>query len=122
MNQENNYTIDASGKVLGRLAAEVARLLQGKNRPDYVPHIDSKEPVVVFNTSEIVISGKKAEQKKYTRHSGYMGGIKDVAYGELFEKDPNEVLRKAVYGMLPRNKLRSPRINRLKLYKKAIEK
>ena len=119
---KETYTIDASGKIVGRLAAEVARILQGKHRPDYTPHLDIDEDVIVINTSELEISGRKADQKKYYRHSGYLGGIKNIVYKKLFAKDPNEVLRKAVYGMLPSNKLRSKRINRLKLYPKAITK
>jgi len=110
------YTIDASGKVLGRLAAEIAVLLRGKNKPDFSPHIDAGDTVVVINTSKIKITGKKAEQKKYYRHSGYVGGIKEISYKEFFKKNPNQVLKRAVYGMLPKNKLRAKMIKRLKLY------
>jgi len=110
------YTIDASGKVLGRLAAEIAVRLRGKNKPDFSPHIDAGNVVIVINTSKIKITGKKAEQKKYYRHSGYAGGIKEITYKELFKKNPNQVLKKAVYGMLPKNKLRAKMIKRLKLY------
>ncbi len=117
MNLKRTYTIDASGKVLGRLAAEIAILLQGKNIPNYVPYLESKGEIIVINTAKIKITGKKNEQKKYYRHSGYPGGIKEVAYKDVFANDPNEVLRRAVYGMLPRNKLRSKIMRRLKLFK-----
>ena len=111
------YTIDATGRILGRLATEVAVLLQGKHKPNFAPHLDAKDEVIVINTSKIKITGKKSEQKKYYRHSGYPGGIKEIKYKDLFAKDPDEVLRKAVYGMLPRNKLRAKMINRLILFK-----
>lgn len=111
------YTIDATDKILGRLAAEIAVLLRGKNRPDFAPYLDIENNVTVINTSKIRISGKKAESKKYYRHSGYPGGIREITYKRLFAKDSNEVLRKAVYGMLPRNKLRPKMMRRLKLYK-----
>ena len=114
--QEKAYTIDASGKILGRLAAEVAVLLQGKNKEDYLPNLLNKDIVKVFNTSQIKISGKKTDLKKYYRHSGYLGGIKEEKYKEMFERDPNEVFRRAVLGMLPKNKLRAKRIKQLKLY------
>jgi len=112
------YTIDASGKILGRLAAEIAVLLQGKHKPNFAPNVNTEDTLRVINTSKIKISGKKAEQKKYYRYSGYPGGIKKIDYKQLFEKDPNKVLRKAVYGMLPKNKLRAKMIKRLKLYAK----
>lgn len=116
------YKINASGKILGRLAAEIAVLLQGKHKPDFVPHLDTGDEVIVTNTSKIKITGKKNEQKKYYRHSGYPGGLKEIGYNKLFERDPNEVLRKAVYGMLPENKLRAGMIRRLKLYTGEIIK
>lgn len=111
------YTIDANNKVLGRLAAEIAILLQGKDMPNYAPYLENKGEVIVINTSKIKITGKKNEQKKYYRHSGYPGGIKEVVYKDVFTNDPNEVLRRAVYGMLPRNKLRVKTMRRLKLFK-----
>lgn len=113
------YKIDASGKILGRLAAEIAVLLRGKNKPNFVPYLDLGNSIIVTNTSKIRVTGNKAELKKYYRHSGYLGGIKETTYKELFKKDPNKVLRKAVYGMLPKNKLRAKMIKRLKLYKHA---
>lgn len=116
------YTIDATGKILGRLAAEIAILLQGKNKPDYSSHINREEEIVVINTSKIKTTGKKGEQKKYYRHSGYPGGLKEITYKELFTKDSNKILRKAVYGMLPKNKLRARMMKRLKPYTNAIDK
>lgn len=112
------YKIDATGRILGRLAAEIAILLRGKNKPNFAPHLDLGNNVIVINTSKIKITGKKTEQKKYYRHSGYPGGIKEITFKKLFAKDPNEVLRKAVYGMLPKNKLRAKMMRRLKLYAK----
>lgn len=113
------HTIDATEKILGRLAVEIAILLRGKDKPDYAPYLDMGQEVVVVNTSRIKVTGKKAESKKYYRHSGYPGGIKEITYKRLFARDPNEILRKAVYGMLPRNKLRAKMMKRLKLYKYA---
>ena len=119
MTPKKTYTIDASGKILGRLSAEIAFLLQGKNLPSYVPYLDNGAEVIVINTSQLKVTGKKNEQKKYYRHSGYPGGLKEVAYKDIFSRDPNEVLRRAVYGMLPRNKLRAKMMKRLKLYKEG---
>ena len=119
MTPKKTYTIDASGKILGRLSAEIAFLLQGKNLPSYVPYLDNGAEVIVINTSQLKVTGKKNEQKKYYRHSGYPGGLKEVAYKNIFSRDPNEVLRRAVYGMLPRNKLRAKMMKRLKLYKEG---
>ncbi len=112
------YTIDATNKILGRLAVETAILLRGKDKSEYAHHLDMGNTVIVINTSRIKVTGKKAESKKYYRHSGYPGGIKEITYKRLFAKDPNEVLKKAVYGMLPRNKLRAKMMKRLKLYAK----
>jgi len=119
MTPKKTYTIDASGKILGRLSAEIAFLLQGKTLPSYVPYLDNGAEVIVINTSQLKVTGKKNEQKKYYRHSGYPGGLKEVAYKNIFSRDPNEVLRRAVYGMLPRNKLRAKMMKRLKLYKEG---
>lgn len=116
------YKIDASGERLGRLAARVASLLQGKDQPDFLAYKLSNNKIIVFNTTKIVISGKKFENKKYFRHSGYPGGIKEVSFKDLFERDPNEPLKRAIYGMLPKNKLRDKMIKSLKLYAGEIEK
>ena len=112
--KKETHTIDASGKVLGRLATEIAILLRGKNKPDFVPYKDSGSLVTVKNIEKIIISGKKMEKKKYYRHSGYLGGLKETSIKTVFKKNPSEVLRRAVLGMLPKNKLRAKQIRRLK--------
>jgi large subunit ribosomal protein L13 len=111
------HTIDATNKILGRLATEVAILLRGKNKPNFAPHLDIGDEVTVINTDKIKVTGQKMKQKIYYRHSGYPGGLKVRRLEEMMEKDSREVVRKAVYGMLPKNKLRDKIIKRLKLYK-----
>lgn len=113
--ERKTHTIDATGKVLGRLASEIAILLRGKNKPDFVPYKDMGDFVVVKNVAKIRFTGKKMEQKKYYHHTGYLGGLKNISLKELFEKNPAQVLRKAVMGMLPKNKLRARIIKRLKI-------
>lgn len=110
------YKIDAANKRLGRLATEIAVILRGKNQPSFLPYKLSENKVIVFNTAKIILTGKKFEDKKYIRHTGYLGGIKEVKFKELFKRDPSEPLRRAVYGMLPKNKLRDKMIKNLKLY------
>jgi len=110
------HTIDAKDKILGRLASEIAVLLRGKHKTNFTPHLDLGDEVIVVNTSKIKVSGNKTKNKKYYRHSGYPGGIKEISYQKLFENNPNKVLRKAIYGMLPDNKLRKKMMARLKLY------
>ncbi len=105
--------INATNKTLGRLATQIATILQGKNKPNFSPEKEGEELVEVENIKKIKITGKKLEQKVYWRHSGYQGGIKKITLKELFEKSPEEVLRKTVWGMLPKNKLRKRRIKRL---------
>ena len=112
--ERKTYTIDAKDKILGRLATKVAALLQGKESPDFAPHEDMGGVVLVKNVDKIKFSGKKAKQKKYYRHSGYLGGLKEESLEDLFQKDPAQILKKAVFGMLPKNKLRAKRIKRLK--------
>lgn len=107
------HTIDASGKVLGRLATEIVLLLRGKNKPGYAPHKDEGDFVLVKNFKEIKLTGRKIDQKKYYRYSGYMGGLKSDPIKKLMEKKPTEILKKAVYRMLPKNKLRDRMIKRL---------
>ncbi|PIS38729.1 MAG: 50S ribosomal protein L13 [Candidatus Nealsonbacteria bacterium CG08_land_8_20_14_0_20_43_11] len=106
-------TIDAAGKTLGRLASEVAFLLRGKNRPDFVYYKDAGETVIIKNADKIRFSGKKLEQKKYYHHTGYLGHLKAKPLAVLLAEKPEEVLRRAVYGMLPKNKLREKMIKRL---------
>ena len=110
-------TIDATGKVLGRLSTEIAHILQEKDRALFVPYKDEGTRVSVENVDKMVVTGKKMDDKVYWRYSGYPGGIRSRTMRELWEKDPTEVLRKAVYGMLPKNKLRKDRLRRLKMTK-----
>ena len=114
---KETHTIDATNKVLGRLAVEIALLLRGKYDPDFVPYKDGTDLVVVKNAGKIKFTGKKTENKKYYRHTGYLGGIKETPLRKFLEKDPAIVLRKAVFGMLPKNKLRSRQIKRLLIEK-----
>lgn len=111
------YTIDAKDKILGRLAVKIANLLRGKNKVDFLPYKDMGDFVKVTNVKDIITTGKKAKQKSYFSHSGYPGGAKNVPYAKVFEKNPAEVLRRAVLGMLPKNKLASQQIRRLKFEK-----
>jgi len=110
------WLIDAEGKVLGRLATEVAVLLRGKRNPAFVEFMDSGDFVVVINAEKIKLSGKKLEQKKYYSHSGYPGGIREKNVKDLLEKKPEEVIRKAVWGMIPKNKLGRAVYKKLKVY------
>lgn len=112
--EHKTHTIDATGKVLGRLAAEVAVLLRGKDNPGFVLYKDAGDDVIIKNIKKIIISGKKIDQKKYYHHSGYPGGLKEISMKKVFEKNPSEVFKKAVLGMLPKNKLRPQQIKRLK--------
>ncbi len=112
------HTIDATDKILGRLAVEIANLLRGKNKPSFVPYLAQGDEVDVVNTDKIKVTGRKMKQKIYYRHSGYPGGIKETRLEEAMEKDSRQVVRKAVYGMLPKNKLRDKVIKKLKLYKR----
>jgi len=115
--KRETHTIDATGKVLGRLATQIAVLLRGKHKPNFVPYQDIGDFVIVKNVAKLKITGKKMEQKKYYHHSGFLGGLKEVPLKNLFKTAPDEVLRKAVFGMLPKNKLRIKQIKRLKFTK-----
>jgi large subunit ribosomal protein L13 len=111
------HLVDASGKVLGRLAARIATILQGKHQPTYTPHIDTGDFVVVVNAEKIRVTGKKAEQKRYYRYTGYPGGLKEIPYETMLERKPDEVLRLAVRRMLPKTKLARKMIKKLKVYR-----
>jgi len=111
------HLIDAQGKVLGRLASQVAHLLRGKHKPTFVPHLDMGDHVVVINAAGIVLTGNKLQQKKRYWHSGYPGGIKSQVYADFMEQAPEEVLRKAVRGMLPKNRLGRKMLGKLKVYR-----
>jgi len=110
------YVVDAEGKTLGRLATAIADTLRGKNKPQYTPHVDTGDFVVVVNAEKIAVTGKKLDEKIYYRHSGYPGGLKERTLREQLDRRPTEVLRKAVKGMLPRNKLANAQIGKLKIY------
>ena len=111
------WLIDADGKILGRLATEVATLLRGKRKPEFTPFIDCGDFVVIVNAEKINVTGKKMEQKKYYSHSGYPGGLKVNTLEELLDKKPEEVIRKAVWGMIPKGKLGRAVYKKLKVYK-----
>ena len=111
------YLVDAKDKVLGRLATKVARVLYGKNKKTFMPNIDMGDYVVIINAKYIKITGKKIDNKVYYRHTGYPGGIKKQTLKELLDQNPEEVIRKAVKGMLPKNKLSKGVFKRLKVYK-----
>jgi large subunit ribosomal protein L13 len=110
------WLIDADGKILGRLATEVASLLRGKGKPQYVDFLDTGDFVVVVNAEKIKVTGKKLEQKMYYSHTGYPGGIKEKTLKELLESKPEEVIKKAVWGMIPKNKLNRAIHKKLKVY------
>ncbi len=110
------YLIDAEAKTLGRLATQIADLLRGKGKPMYTHHIDTGDFVVVVNAEKVHVTGKKLEQKIYYRHSGYPGGLRERTLAEQLERRPEEVLRKAVKGMLPKNRLAAQQLNKLKIY------
>jgi len=110
------YIVDADGQTLGRLATRIADTLRGKRKPAYTPHIDTGDFVVVVNAEKIAVTGKKREDKIYYRHSGYPGGLRQRTLGEELERRPTEVLRKAVKGMLPRNRLARRQLTKLKVY------
>lgn len=109
------HTIDAAGQSLGRLATQIAVFLMGKHRTDFVPHQDKGEAVLIKNAAKLKMTGKKAEQKKYLHHTTHPGGLKTRPFKEIFQKDPAEVIYMAVSRMLPKNKLRTKRLKRLKI-------
>ena len=110
------YIIDAAGKPLGKTAAAAATILRGKHRPEYTPHVDCGEFVVIVNASKAVLTGKKLEQKFYRRHSGYIGGLKEVSYKHIMATKPEFAMEHAVKGMLPHNSIGDKAITRLKVY------
>jgi large subunit ribosomal protein L13 len=110
------HVVDADGLVLGRLATEVARILRGKHKPIFAPHMDTGDHVIVINADKIVLTAGKAEKKVAYRHSGYPGGLKETGYVDLLAKKPEQVVRKAVKGMLPHNRLGAQMLTKLKVY------
>ena len=114
--ERNWLVVDARGKTLGRLATQIADILRGKRKPEYTPHVDTGDFVVVVNAEKIHVTGNKLDQKLYHRHSGYPGGLRSRSLREQLQRRPTEVLRKAVKGMLPRNRLARTQITKLKIY------
>ncbi len=110
------WVVDADGAVLGRIASKIAAQLRGKNNPMFTPHVDTGDSVIVINADKIVMTGKKWEQKRYYRHSGYIGGLKEITARKLLEKRPEDLLRFAVKGMLPKNRLGRKVFKKLKVY------
>ena len=117
-NQEvqRKWYVDASGKPLGRLASEVAKILRGKHKPIYTPHVDTGDHVIVINASKVVLTGDKLNQKMHRRHSGYPGGLKEISYKHLMQKFPERAIELAVKGMLPKNSLGRAMYKKLKVY------
>lgn len=110
------YVIDAEGKVLGRLASEIASVLRGKRKPIFTPHVDCGDFVIVINADKVVLTGNKLHQKIHAYHTGYPGGRKEVSYAEMMEKRPEKVIELAVKGMLPKNRLGRKMVKKLKVY------
>jgi large subunit ribosomal protein L13 len=108
--------VDASGKTLGRLCTEIANRLRGKHKPEFTPHVDTGDYVVVVNAEKIVVTGKKATDKLYHHHTGYPGGIKSISFDKLLVKSPEMIIEKAVKGMMPKNKLSRAMLSKLKVY------
>ncbi|HYV99365.1 MAG TPA: 50S ribosomal protein L13 [Gemmatimonadaceae bacterium] len=116
-NEQKWFVVDADGLVLGRMASEVAKILRGKNKPVFTPHIDTGDNVIVINASKVRVTGRKAEQKQYFRHSGYMGNDKNIPYAKMQARHPERIVELAIYGMLPKSTLSRQRIRRkLRVY------
>ncbi len=116
------YVVDAAGMPLGRLASRVASILRGKNKPTFTPHVDTGDFVIVLNCDKVVLTGKKAEQKYYRRHSGRPGGLKEIQYGKLMATRSDFAVMRAVKGMLPKNSLGRQMLTKLRVYKGAEHK
>ena len=110
------YVVDADGQTLGRLATGIANVLRGKGKPQYTPHVDTGDFIVVVNAEKVQVTGNKLDQKRYYRHSGYPGGLRSRTLREQLERRPTEVIRKAVKGMLPKNRLARRQLTKLKVY------
>ncbi len=110
------FVVDASGKTLGRLAADIARILRGKHKPQYTPHVDVGDFIIVINAEKIAVTGRKLDQKRYYRYSGYPGGLRSITLRRQLEKHPERVIRAAVKGMLPKNRLGRRMLKKLKVY------
>lgn len=110
------YLVDAEGETLGRLASRIAQILRGKHKPIYTPHMDTGDAVVVINAEKVRLTGRKADQKSYYRHTGYPGGLKEVPFRRMIETHPERVIEKAVWGMMPKGKLGRAMVKKLKVY------
>ena len=113
------YIIDAEGKTLGKIATQAAMILMGKHRPDYTPHVDGGDCVIVLNASKVVLTGDKLNKKFYQYHTGHIGGLKEISYKRLMENNPEKVVELAVKGMLPKNKIASAAMTRLRVFSGA---
>lgn len=114
--EHNWFVVDAEGKTLGRLATEIAKILRGKHKPTYTPHMDTGDFVIVINADKVRVTGKRLDQKFYHRHSGYVGGLKSVSLRRMLETHPERVIEHAVKGMLPKNRLGNQMYKKLKVY------
>ena len=114
--QRKWHLIDAEGKTLGRLSTEIAKLLRGKHKVTFTPHVDGGDYVVVINADKIEVTGKKRDNKVYRHHTGYIGNLKEINFKKLQEKKPEEIIRLSVSGMLPKKKLRAPMMKRLRIF------
>jgi len=110
------YVVDATGKTLGRLSSEIASRLRGKQKPEYTPHVDTGDYIVVINAEKVAVTGNKAKDKMYHRHTGYIGGLKSISFEKLIDKAPEQVIELAVKGMLPRGPLGRQMAKKLKIY------
>lgn len=111
------YVVDAEGKVLGRLASEVAKILRGKHKPDYTPHVDTGDFVIVLNADKVVLTGNKLDQKMHRYHTGYPGGLKEIKYRKFLAEKPERAVELAIKGMLPKNSLGRAMFRKLKVYR-----
>lgn len=111
------YIVDATDKPLGRLASEVAKVLRGKNKPTYTPHVDTGDHVIVINAEKVLLTGNKLDQKIYRHYSGWIGGMKEIKYKHMMEKQPEKVIELAIKGMLPKNSLGRQMFRKLNVYK-----
>ena len=110
------YVVDADGKTLGRLASEVASVLRGKNKPTFTPHVDCGDYVIVINAEKVAVTGKKRNEKIYKKHTGYPGGLREITFEKLQAKDPEEIIRHAVKGMMPKGPMGRQMYKKLKVY------
>lgn len=110
------YVIDAEGHTLGRLSSQIAKILTGKNKPIYTPHVDTGDHVIIINAEKIQVTGKKASQKKYIRHTGYSGGLRERTFNEVMQKRPEDILYHAIKGMMPKNNLGRLMFKKLRVY------